>query len=89
MAVKKPKRLNKKNGTYQVTFKGAEKELLERILVSNDDGPILYVTDLVRSLLNVAFYHYFKDKEKFIEHYGATFFHDYFAKLDSLREKGK
>ena len=86
MAVKKARKLNKGRGTYQVTFNEEDREFLELLLKCSADGPRLYISKMMTDLLRVARHHYFQDKTKFIEHYGPTFFGNYFAKLDKLRK---
>lgn len=87
MVAKRQRKLNKGRGTYQVTFTVEDREFVELLLKCTEDGPRLYVSKLITDLLRVAKHHYFQDREKFIEHYGPTFFQDYFAKLDKLRKQ--
>lgn len=81
-----PNKLNKRNGTYQVTFRGKELEQLRFLLdVNGGEGRGLPVSQLVRDLLNVAVHQYFADKDAFIKTYGILFYKKYFLKLDQLR----
>ena len=86
---KKRNILSKRNGTYQVVFKGKELQCLELLLKSNVDDRHISVSQLVRDLLNIAFYQYLNNREKFVEDYGVPFFQHYFENIDILREKQK
>jgi len=72
-----------------VTFGAEEKEFVEFLLKCSEGGPRLYISKLITDLLKVSKYHYFNDREKFIEHYGLTFFQEYFEKLDKMRKENK